>query len=200
MLWCTDILRPPPSRIARLGQNFTLPVSVPVPQFVGGCVGAIVGVIPFLLIKGLGVDPIGAFIFGVLGTAGIAVGVVSWRPWRGENVGKVAWVRVTAIRRTRRFACPGSGMAAVHSEALEAEVCSMCGAVVRISEELCGAHEWRRRIYVGAREVVHPRVGAIHYRSGSIPVGDGDAEDTSTGVPTTPQALSAVGADPRLVT
>ena len=184
MLWCTDILRPPPSRIARLGQNFTLPVSVPLPQFVGGCVGAVMGVLPFLLLRRLGVDPIGSFMFGVLGMGAVAIGVVSWRPWRSEHVGKVVWVRATALRRSKRFACPGSGMAAVHSEELEAEVCSMCGAVVHVSDGLCGLHDWRRRIYVGAREVVHPRVGVIRYRSGSIPV---DFEEPAASAPNTPR-------------
>ena len=196
MLWCTDILRPPPSRIARLGQNFTLPVSIPWPQFVGACVGATLGIIPFFLLRRIGIDPIGSFMFGVLATAGIGVGLVSWRPWRGENVGKVAWVRVTAIRKSRRFACPGSGMAAIYSEAIEAEVCAMCGAVVRISDGLCGSHEWRRRIYVGAREVVHPRVGVIRYRSGSVLVDPGP--EGNVGATTlTPRPLDVVPAETR---
>ena len=194
MLWCTDILRPGPSRIARLGRSFTLPVSVPLPQFVGGCVGAAAGIVPFLLLRRLGVDAVSSFMLGVLGTGAVAVGIVSWRPWRGEHVGRVAWVRATAVRRSRRFSCPGSGMAAVHSEELEAEVCSMCGAVVSISDGLCGLHEWRRRIYVGAREVVHPRVGAIHYRSGSVPVAP---EESPGHAPDAPQPLGAVDAGGR---
>jgi hypothetical protein len=91
MLSMTSALKPPPARIAKLGNNLVLPRSIPVLQAAAATIGSIVGltltaifIVPFFGAT-LTTFGLGAGIFG-----GLAVLAVSWSPLRGESFAK--WI------------------------------------------------------------------------------------------------------------
>jgi|LauGreDrversion4_1035100.scaffolds.fasta_scaffold02309_9 hypothetical protein len=102
MLSMTSALKPPPARIAKLGNNVVLPRSIPLLQAAAGIVGALVGlifttifIIPFFGAT-LTTFGLGAGVFG-----GIGVLVVSWSPLRGESFAKWIGLSLEQIRLDR---------------------------------------------------------------------------------------------------
>lgn len=102
MLAATNMLRPPPARIGKIGRNITLPRSVAVKDVVGGAVGIVVlsiFVLPFFPdFTGLLVSVAGGGALGVL--------AVTWSPIKGESLWK--WVTLQAeTRKTGRVIING---------------------------------------------------------------------------------------------
>lgn len=94
MLAVTDLLRPPPTRVAKIGP-MVLPRSITMKSAVAGLVGAIVGLIPAFVILGVGAN---AVIWGgMLGATAGAV-VVNWSPLRGESFSRWIGLNVAAYR------------------------------------------------------------------------------------------------------
>lgn len=100
MIAATDIMRPPPTRIGKIGGNITLPRTVPLKAAVAALVGALVGLFFAFPIAGIGLN---ALIWG--GIVGGAAGVVAvtWSPLRGESL--LRWlglnVRAAAASKVR---------------------------------------------------------------------------------------------------
>ena len=102
MIAATTMLRPPPTRIAKLGDNFVLPRSVPLKSLVGGLVGFFLGLIVyflfFVLFLGFSLEIMLIVIGGF--TAG-GVSIVNWSPLKGENWATWASLRVGSASRGR---------------------------------------------------------------------------------------------------
>ncbi len=100
MLAATTMLRPPPTRIAKLGENFVLPRSVSLKSLVGGVAGLFSGVVVYFLFfvpfLGFSLEIMLIVIAGL--TAG-GVAIVNWSPLKGENWSTWATLRVGAASR-----------------------------------------------------------------------------------------------------
>ena len=100
MLAATSMLRPPPARIAKLGEDFILPRSVPVKSLIGGVVGLFIGLVLYFLI----VVPIFGFMLEFMlivigGLTAIGVMIVNWSPLKGENWATWATLKVGTASR-----------------------------------------------------------------------------------------------------
>lgn len=86
MLVATEALRPPKLRIGRLGNNFTLPRTVPVLQLIVGGLSSLISIGLFTALTGRATIQVVMY-SGVLGAvAGVAA--VSYSPLRGESLAK----------------------------------------------------------------------------------------------------------------
>ena len=110
MLWLTDVLRPPPTRVGRVTANFALPRAIPAPQFAAAISGAIAGLL------------IGATFFGGLGSiagavvcAFVAVWLVSARPWRGRGHCPCRCGEMASVARGYKNYLSGVGVACVRN-------------------------------------------------------------------------------------
>jgi hypothetical protein len=102
MLAATTMLRPPPTRIAKLGDNLVLPRSVSLKSLAGGSVGFLLGLIIYFLFF----VPTVGFSFEIMlivlaGITASGVGIVNWSPLKGENWSTWATLRVGAASRGR---------------------------------------------------------------------------------------------------
>lgn len=88
MLAATNMLRPPPARIGKIGRDFTLPRSVPVKNLVGAIVGA-VGSLFLTAVTG----SLQIMLFGLFLGGGAGVLAVTWSPMKGESLLK--WLSLT---------------------------------------------------------------------------------------------------------
>lgn len=102
MLAATTMLRPPPARIAKLGDNFVLPRSIPLKSAAGGAAGLFIGIVIYFLF----VVTIFGFMFetlflviGAFTAAGATI--VNWSPLRGENWTTWATLKVGMASRGR---------------------------------------------------------------------------------------------------
>jgi hypothetical protein len=149
MLSMTSALKPPPARIAKLGNNLVLPRSIPLLQGAAGVVGALIGltftaifIVPFfgatLTTFGLGAGAFGA----------LAVLVVSWSPLRGESFAK--WIGLN-LEQFRLDRVEVDGLQAKAYIGIAPLHCSALGSV---------------RVTPGAAEVV---VGSVDERGVLIP-------------------------------
>jgi len=102
MLAATTMLRPPPTRIAKLGDNFVLPRSVPLKSLVGGIVGFFIGLVVYFLFFVFFLGFTLEIMLIVIGgfTAG-GVSIVNWSPLKGENWATWASLRVGAASKGR---------------------------------------------------------------------------------------------------
>jgi hypothetical protein len=100
MLAATNMLRPPPTRIAKLGEDFVLPRSVSLKSLVGGAVGFFFGLVIYFLffvpLLGFSLE-IMLIVFLALTASG--VGIVNWSPLKGENWSTWASLRVGTASR-----------------------------------------------------------------------------------------------------
>lgn len=95
MLAATSVLKPGPTRIAKIGGNVTLPRTVPVMSLVAGVVGASIVVLLATFTIGVGMRSV------ILGGAfGACVGVffVTYSPMKGESMSKWLGLQVAARR------------------------------------------------------------------------------------------------------
>ena len=102
MLAATTMLRPPPTRIAKLGDNFVLPRSVPLKSLIGGIVGFFIGLVVYFLffVFFLGFTlEIMLFVIGGFTAGGVSI--VNWSPLKGENWATWASLRVGTASRGR---------------------------------------------------------------------------------------------------
>lgn len=102
MLVVTDLLSPGPLKIARLTKDFTLPRLVPVATLVAVVIGAIVGIVFALILRGIGILPSSFEYLGFLLVVGGFLGytVVSLR-LEGQTVWEWAKIRFSATAKSR---------------------------------------------------------------------------------------------------
>ena len=102
MLAATTMLRPPPTRIAKLGDNFVLPRSIPLKSLIGGLVGFVIGLVVyflfFVVFLGFSLE-IMLIVIGGFTAAGASL--VNWSPLKGENWTTWASLRVGTASRGR---------------------------------------------------------------------------------------------------
>lgn len=165
MLWLTDVLRPPPTRVGRITANFALPRAIPAPQFAAALAGGIVGLFAGSLLGG-GIGAIG----GTLTCAAVSVWLVSARPWRGENIARVGAVRVRAWRAATTTTCPGSALPMAR-DGRGVDFCGTCGLVCDSNTDsgirVAALHQWRREFWLGSQRV-RPDLREIRIRPGSV--------------------------------
>ena len=94
MIAATSILKPPPTRVARVGSFFTLPRPVRLISAVAFLVGAVVGLAVSAPIAGGLRGMLMGMSFGAAG----GVFVVTYQPMRGESLAMWMWVNVQAFR------------------------------------------------------------------------------------------------------
>ena len=173
MLWVTKVFHTGPPRVGRLSKNIVLPRSIPLPVFGAVPLGALLGLavaaplIP-LLGRFMPTARIVAFAMMLGGTAGVLL--VTFQPWRGEHIHRVAAVRASAFASAKVLVCPGSGMPTAHSDDVGTLVCCECGSVFGSSELFAPQHQWRRRVYVGMKPIPPPTTGEVWVVSGSVPL------------------------------
>lgn len=95
MLVATNMMRPPPTRIGKIGSDFVLPRTVPVMSLLTGAIGMIVGLIITIPFGNFQTIAIGA-ILGAL--AGVAAATMS--PIKGESFAK--WLGLTVVSSRQR--------------------------------------------------------------------------------------------------
>lgn len=100
MLVATEALRPPKLRIGKLGNNVTLPRTVPVASLLAGAAGALLSVLIFTSIVGWSVAKVAYS--GVVG-ATIGVVLVTYSPLRGESLLKWFGLKVRSSRNRSRY-------------------------------------------------------------------------------------------------
>lgn len=89
MLVATNMMRPPPTRIGKIGKDFVLPRTIPVLSLIGGVIGSIFG-----LMIGLLFGSFQGILMGILFGAALGVGAVTLSPIKGESLGK--WLGLSA--------------------------------------------------------------------------------------------------------
>ncbi len=97
MIAATKILRPPEARIGKIGNNITLPRTVPLKTAIAGAVGAVIG-IPFALFIFSG--PVEAVIFGGIFGGFCGVAAVSYSPLKGESL--FSWMGLSVLNARRK--------------------------------------------------------------------------------------------------
>ena len=100
MLVATEALRPPKLRIGRLGNNITLPRTVPAAALFAGGFGALLGVALFTVIVGWTVASVAysATIGGIIGVA-----LVTYSPLRGESLLRWLGLKIKSSRNRVRY-------------------------------------------------------------------------------------------------
>ena len=170
MMWTTPIFSPGPARVGRIGKHFVLPRSVPVNVLVAGFICGILGLMVGLLF---------AKIFWFLSTftvvvvtmmSGATAGgfLVTFKPWKGEGINRVAMVRTQALMSTRSLVCPGSGLPAKYHDDIGTLACPQCGRAHNARDQITPQHQWRRRVYLGVAPIPHPVTGEIDVIAGSV--------------------------------
>jgi hypothetical protein len=107
MLAATDVLRPPPARLAKLA-SIRLPRTVAIRSLVAGGVGLLVALpIGALLGAFLGLQ---AFIFAAIVGAAGGFFLSTWQPRKGETVFQIAAVRARSRFRQQRAAFDGESV------------------------------------------------------------------------------------------
>lgn len=102
MLAATTMLRPPPTRIAKLGDNFVLPRSIPLKSLVGGAAGLLLGVIIYFLFFVVFIGfSLEMMLIVVGGCAAGGIAIVNWSPLKGENWATWASLKVGSASRGR---------------------------------------------------------------------------------------------------
>ena len=169
-MWTTKVFNPGPPRIGRLSKNIVLPRSVPLPALLAGAGGALLGLLLGLLVSVIPFIDVG--LAGGVGTglgAALGVGLVTIQPWEGEYINRIVSVRLMAYISSKRLACPGSGMPAVHDEDIGSLACPYCGRAHSSYEQITPEHVWRRRVYLGMQPIPHPPTGEVRIVPGSLP-------------------------------
>lgn len=159
MLVMTSALKPPPLRIAKIGENVVLPRSIPALQAAAALGGALVG----LLLAALFVAPFFGLTFVSVALFMVAFGsggvvLVSWSPMRGESFAKWIGLNVNGLRLNKveidgLAARAYIGIAPLHCSALgELRVARGAVDVVAGSVDERGVlipHDERRRMLLG---------------------------------------------------
>ena len=169
MLSCTKVLRPGLPRLGKIGDNFVLPRTIHLPSLFGGMGGGLIGLMVGLLIVGPLVGGM-TTAFGVACIGALAgIWLVSWQPWKGENIGRVAIVRARAITGSVKTVCAGSARLPDYDSAGGQFICKQCALVVELEDDLVPMHDWKRRLYTGIMEVQMPQTGVKRIVPGSVP-------------------------------
>lgn len=173
LLFCTKVLRPQGGRIGSVTKRFVLSRAILVRHAIGGTAGAVLG-----LVVGSRFPSFVLTFLMMIGGIALGVWVVDLRPWKGENIARVAAVRFGAFRRKVRTICPGSAMP-VTTDRTGVEFCADCGLVCDIitvtGMRVSAQHEWKRAMYVGIQPI-RPFVGAVRYTPGSVEVTPADEQ------------------------
>lgn len=96
MLDVTRVLRPPETRIGRIGKTITLPRTIPISQLVGGAVGALFG----LLVGAIVLGTVQGMMQGAAVGAMLGLGAVTWSPLQGESL--LTWIGLEVLSYQRR--------------------------------------------------------------------------------------------------
>ena len=169
MLCATKVLRPGLGRIGTLGSHIVLPRTVDLSSLLGATAGSIFGILVGAFIVLRVVDSPAAILgCGMVGGF-VGMWLVQWQPWRGENVGRVALVRAVAFRGRSKTVCPGTWSLPFFSEATGETLCPRCNLLVVANKDgLVDAHRWKRRVFIGLREVPSPPTGPIRFVQSSV--------------------------------
>lgn len=100
MLVATEALRPPKLRIGRLGNNFTLPRTVPAAALISGALCALVAVGLFGAVVGYTVTSVA---YSALVGALIGVALVTYSPLRGESLLRWLGLKIKSRRNRARY-------------------------------------------------------------------------------------------------
>ena len=169
MMWTTPIFQPGPARVGKIGNNFVLPRSVPVNVLVAAPICATLGLIVGLLfVKVFSFLPtfyVAGFATMTGGTAGAFL--VTFKPWKGESINRVAMVRTQALMSTKSLVCPGSGLPAKYHDDIGTLACPQCGRAHNARDQITPKHQWRRRVYLGIAPIPHPVTGEVDIIAGS---------------------------------
>jgi hypothetical protein len=99
MLVATEALRPPKLRIGKLGNNFTLPRTVPVVPLIVGSITGLISIGIFISFVGASIGSVSYS--GILGAL-FGVALVTYSPLRGESLAKWLGLKVKSRKgRTR---------------------------------------------------------------------------------------------------
>lgn len=93
MLVATSMMRPPKTRIGRIGKDFTLPFTIPLINLIALALGALVGLmlaLPFGSFQG--------FAFGAIGGGVAGLAAVTMSPIKGESFAKWLGLSVSNLR------------------------------------------------------------------------------------------------------
>jgi hypothetical protein len=96
MLCATKILKPPPTTIANIGGNVTLPRPVAVRSLLAGMAGFFLLAPIGILVRGFE----GLLIMGIIG-AFVAVALITWEPQKGETLAQILGVAAQARLRQK---------------------------------------------------------------------------------------------------
>lgn len=100
MLVATEALQPPKLRIGKLGNNFSLPRTVPLISLVAGALGALLSIAVFSALAGWSLAKVSYS--GVVGAV-IGVFLVTYSPLRGESLLKWLGLKVRSSRNRARY-------------------------------------------------------------------------------------------------
>jgi hypothetical protein len=105
MLAATDVLKPPPARIAKLGAGITLPRTVPIRSVTAAVVGAVLS-LPFGVVAAsfFGIQWV---VFFILIFAVAAVTLMEWEPQKGETLLRILGVRIRSRARQQKVSVDG---------------------------------------------------------------------------------------------
>ena len=94
MLAMTSALKPPPTRISRIGNDITLPVALQVSHIVAALIGAFTGMLVAVVVWGVLFRVTFTVVgLGLLGGAFAGVITVTWSPIKGESM--LQWLGLT---------------------------------------------------------------------------------------------------------
>ena len=170
MVWATKVLNPGMPRLAKIGENFVLPRSIPMPELLGALFfGGISAAVAGFLVPLIGLPTItGVTTFGCMGGfAGTMI--VKWQPWKGENPASVGFTWVAQRRAQKPVVCGGVGQIAVPDEETGNELCPVCSLIVSADGLLTPHHVRRRRLYLGVMPIQTPETGRIRVIPGNVP-------------------------------
>lgn len=96
MICMTSALKPPPVRIAKIGESFVLPRSIPLVQAAAAFAGALVGVILFSFTIPLFGFSLFRFLVSIFVLGFIGVLLAVWSPLKGESF--ATWIGLSIGR------------------------------------------------------------------------------------------------------
>lgn len=96
MICMTSALKPPPARIAKIGENFVLPRSVPLVQAAAAIAGALLGLLIFSFTLPLFGFSLFRFLIFLIVFGFIGVLLVIWSPLKGESF--ATWIGLSIGR------------------------------------------------------------------------------------------------------
>lgn len=170
----TKVIRPEAARIGSIG-SMDLPRSVPLPSFLAGIGGGLLGLLlGWLAGSLLNFLPL-TFSVGIsAAVCGLgSVILVTYSPWREESLYRAVTVTAGSASGRTRTLCPGAGeIAGIDLDSRE-PVCPVCGIATGLDDDvLVEDHSWERHVWVGFQLMREPEIGPRMFVDGSKLVAD----------------------------